>query len=417
MPYVHFLKDEDSAAMPIDLKYENRYKVLQAFRYGAAATVADISAATHISRLTVMRAIQFFCNHGVLRSVGLGQSSEVGGKKPEVFSFADERRVLTIAFWPERVRLSLFTLTGELIGDTSYPSDMHKPLDDVFDEMKGKILPLLEEHGLTFDSLYGVTLSTSGTVDYQSGHLRYSSHSPEWGNDVPISDYLRSIIGDKPVILVENAGKTSGRAVLLDHPEFQTLRVLTMFTSWGISACQLQRGRPLNGKQALIGEIGHMTINSADSEACGCGKRGCLERLVNLNRIRSRLRDNPPPESSPLYGREDTCRFGDIFDASAAGDEYARGVVEYLAECFGAALHNVCLSFNPEEVVFQGDFGHADEYFDKCLRKALHTFKYFPSEGAFGTLYDPTGLFELDAKGSWYMQNEHYFNTQEIYMD
>ncbi len=417
MPYVHFLKDEGSAAMPIDLKYENRAKVLQAFRFGAAATVAEISASTHISRLTVMRAIQFFCNRSVLHSVGLGQSSDVGGKKPEIFAFADERRVLTIAFWPERIRLSLYTLTGVQLAVTSYPSDLHMSLDEVFADMKIRAADFMREQGITSDNLYGVTLSTSGTVDYSTGHLRYSSHSPEWHSNVPISDYLRTIFGDKPVILVENSAKSSGRSVLLSHPEFQGQRVLTLFTSWGISAFQLQRGNPLNGKHALIGEIGHMTIDRSDDELCGCGKRGCLERQVNIARVRRMLKDNPPPASSPLSRLVSECRFVDIFTASAEGDGYARGIVKYLAECFAITLHNVCLSFNPETVVFQGDFGHADKYFDECLRNVLSEFKYYPDEGAFGTVYDPTDLFELDAKGGWYMLNEHYFSTQEIYMD
>lgn len=73
--------------------------------------------------------------------------------------------------------------------------------------------------------------------------------------------------------------------------------------------------------------------------------------------------------------------------------------MRYLAECFASALHNICLIYNPGYVVFQGDFGQADLYFDEFLKMALGDFRYYPQEGAFETIYDARGLFELDAPG------------------
>lgn len=417
MSYVHILKDDDSAAMPIDLKYENRYKVLQAFRFGYECTVADVSSATHISKLTVMRAIQFFCQKGILRSVGLGQSSDLGGKKPEVFAFADSRRVLCIAMWPGTVRLSAATLTGEPVAETEHPLDLHQPLQDVFAAVRRYVNAFLETLPCGAEGLYGVTLSTSGTVEYRTGRLRYSAHSPEWGVNIPISDFLRDVVGEKPVILVENAGKTTGRSVLLSRAELRSSRVLTLFTSWGISGCLLQNGRPLNGRNSLIGEIGHMTVEPSDTEVCGCGMKGCLERLVSLKRVRQMMKTSPPAKESPLYGLEESVSFSQIFSASSAQDRDARTLVRYLAECFASALHNICLIYNPDYVVFQGDFGQADLYFDECLKMALGDFRYYPQEGAFETIYDARGLFELDAQGGWFMLNEYYFNTVELYMD
>ena len=84
-------------AMPSDLKRVNRQKILEVFRSGETLTAADIHEATHISRPTVMRALQHFCNTGVLKSVGLGNATSVGGKKPEQFTFGDTRKILSIS--------------------------------------------------------------------------------------------------------------------------------------------------------------------------------------------------------------------------------------------------------------------------------------------------------------------------------
>ena len=53
-------------AVPSALKLRNREMVLACFQDHQEHTVADIVARTGISKLTVMRAIQFFCAKGIL---------------------------------------------------------------------------------------------------------------------------------------------------------------------------------------------------------------------------------------------------------------------------------------------------------------------------------------------------------------
>ena len=48
----------------------------------------------------------------------------------------------------------------------------------------------------------------SGIVDYDNLILKYSVHSPEWGSDIPVGEYLREIFGDVPCFFIENAGKS-----------------------------------------------------------------------------------------------------------------------------------------------------------------------------------------------------------------
>ena len=101
---------EASSAMPSDLKYENRWQVLRVFRDGGEYTANDVAAKTGISRQTTMKAIRFFCNRGLLRSSGKGDSTDIGGKKPEHFTFYCKSYLLCIAMWPGRIGLTLFDL-------------------------------------------------------------------------------------------------------------------------------------------------------------------------------------------------------------------------------------------------------------------------------------------------------------------
>ena len=97
-------------AIPTSLKHRNRKIVLDCFRDYQEHTVADIVTRTGISKLTVMRAIQFFCAKNIIVSSGKGSSTEQGGKKPEFFRFGYKKNLLTIMMWPEMLELRLFDM-------------------------------------------------------------------------------------------------------------------------------------------------------------------------------------------------------------------------------------------------------------------------------------------------------------------
>ena len=90
-----------SPACPADLKYGNRIQVIETFLSGGVCSTNDISATIGLSRQTVMKSIQFFLRSGLLISVGKGDSTHVGGKRPELFALSPEKYFLCITLWPQ----------------------------------------------------------------------------------------------------------------------------------------------------------------------------------------------------------------------------------------------------------------------------------------------------------------------------
>ena len=106
-----------------------------------------------------------------------------------------------------------------------------------------------------------------------------------------------------------------------------------------------------------------------------------------------------------------------MFAASAAEDPLARRLVDYLARSFAAALRNICLVFDPDLIVFQGDYAYADPYFDQRLREILQEFQYFPPDGPFEIHYDQRALSEMDVLGSYTALTRRYFATPALYQE
>lgn len=405
------------AAVPSTLKHHNRELVLSCFRDNQEHSVADVVSRTGISKLTVMRAIQFFCGKGILVSSGKGESTEQGGKKPEYFRFSYKKYLINIMMWPEMLSITVFDMNLRPICRSSFPWIIPASAERAFAFVQDEAAVLLKAQGIDSEDIYGVSLSTSGIVDYDNLVLKYSVHSPEWGTDIPVGKYLEDIFGPEPCYFVENAGKNISRSVL-SRQEDPSKHILVLFTTWGLSGAFIEDGRILNGRDSIIGEIGHMVLDPADTELCSCGSCGCLERLVSIARLRKRIAATPPPEASPLSKlAPESVNLQHLFFASRQEDSYAREYVTYLAECFATLLRNVSLVFNPETVVFVGDYAQADSFFDSCMQQKLKQFHYLASGRDIEIIYDDSSLYDMDAKGGALALINHFFSQDKLYED
>lgn len=408
----------DTPACPADLKYTNRFQIIGTFLDGAPHSASQVAAITGLSRQTVKKSIHFFQDSGLLISDGKGSSTNVGGKPPELFILSRNKYFLCITLWPQEQHIRLLTIGNQTIDSISLSDPLPDSPEAAIDRMGTLALTLLEKNEVSLDALCAVSLSTAGILDYQTGCLKRSSQTPAWGSNVPLREYLLKYFPAPIRIFLENAGKMTARPFLLD-PKLENKRVLVLFTTWGLSSCLIAKGRILSGKNSLIGEIGHMTVAPGDAEPCGCGSRGCLERLVSPKRIQALIRENRDryPDAALLRLPLESITLREVFDASAGCDPLARYLADYLAGHFAAALRNISLVFDPDLVIFQGDYGYADPYFDSRLRSLLREFRYFPQEGPFDIRYDRRPLSQMDALGSFIALVQAYFEDPEVYMD
>jgi len=407
---------QNLGGLPSDLKIRNRMLILETMRDGDRYTAQDIAEHTGISRPTVMKSINFFISKGLMIEEGKGDSTEAGGKKPLLYRFVCSRLLLTISLWPELVLLNLSSMDGKKIASVRIEAPVRRTPEEMFALIEEKAGELLASQGGTVDQLYGVSLSTGGIVGYDTGVLKYSSLSPEWGNNIPMGRYLREIFGEQTEIIVENAGKMAGRAEML-REDVENKRIMVLFSTWGLSACLIEKGHVLNGGHSLIGEIGHMVIDSHDHELCGCGSYGCAERMLSKARIREMIREaGEDCRSSSLHQyplAEMTPEM--VFRCAQEGDPLAQRIESRLAEIFAALLRNASLVFDPDVIVFQGEYAYAGPSFIGKLKHNLRQFAYYPAEGAVEIKCDTRKLEELDYIGATFFLQHRFLADKRLY--
>lgn len=398
-------------SFPADLKSVNRMQIMEVFKSGKEYTANDISEEIGLSRQTVMKAVQFFVEKGIIVSHGKGSSTNIGGKRPELFSLASNKYLMCISIWPDVLQFTLMDLRAGVVDQLSLQQSLSPDPQVALGKVGNLAAKLLRQNDISSQMLCGVCISTPGIVDYKTNTLKYNALRPEWGINVPVGEILRPYFPAGTLMRVENVAKLTAR------PWLSEKRVLTVFSSWGgLSGCLMENGRILHGKNSLIGEFGHMILDPISEETCGCGGHGCFQRLVSDAYLQKQAADmiDAHPDSMLSSLRLEALTVRDLFNLSARGDGLARALVSDLARTFSVAIRNITLVFDPETVVFHGDYANADDFFQEELFRHLSGFRYY-GQRPFSLELDPTPIETLNLRGAYALLLEMFFQDPSLY--
>ena len=103
----------------------------------------------------------------------------------------------------------------------------------------------------------------------------------------------------------------------------------------------------------------------------------------------------------------------EFFEHSRAGDPLAQYISIGMGWVFGTVLRNICLTFDPDMVIFQGDYAFADQVFKESMLRELKNFGIRP-ECSFSLEFDRRPLPELDAEGSFMALGHRYFSSRTL---
>ena len=128
----------------------------------------------------------------------------------------------------------------------------------------------------------------------------------------------------------------------------------------GVGGGIIVDGKIVAGFHGAGGEIGHITVNPDEIEACNCGQYGCLEQYASATGIvRMAKRKLAKTDDETTLRKFDPITAKDIFDEAKAGDEVAKELVDELGNILGSSLSNLAVVVNPEVIVIGGGVSKA----------------------------------------------------------
>lgn len=116
-------------------------------------------------------------------------------------------------------------------------------------------------------------------------------------------------------------------------------------------------GTLVNGANGGAGEIGHIIVNKKETEACTCGKFGCVEQYCSpIGIVRVARRQLSATRTPSVLRNRKIFDYQDVLRAAAAGDKIAKDVMHQVYDYAGQALAAICCVTNPDTIVLGGEF-------------------------------------------------------------
>lgn len=274
------------------------------------------------------------------------------------------------------VKLGLFTVAGELMDKWEIPTRTANGGENILADIAASLDAKLAEKGISRQQVKGAGLGVPGAV-LEDRYVKPCVNLNGWGGDV--AGELSELCG-YPVKAVNDANAAAlGEMWLGGGKGCDNVVFVTLGT--GVGGGIIVDGKLLSGVHGAGGEIGHIKLNPAETESCGCGKKGCLEQYASATGIVREAKRllNESGEASALRQFENVSA-KNVFDCAKEGDKLALNVVDFFADCLGRGLACISCVCDPQVFVIGGGVSAAGQIIVDAATEAFRKYAFPAAE-------------------------------------
>jgi predicted NBD/HSP70 family sugar kinase len=365
---------------PRHIKYHNQKLILSMFLGQDVLSIAEIATRINLSKTTVTKVVNNFEKKGLVLAAGKGNSTDVGGKKPEMFAFnASYSYVMTAGINPTNITCAIMDLKCRVIQECTVNCSPKISYGDVVQSLADIIHGLIEATGLKFDKFHPIVIGCEGIIDADNGIIHYPLHH-RWGQNLPLCKDLAEALSFPTNIYIDNNLRLSGYADMIMGAASDDSQVVIITTTISAGGSILENQQLVHGINGFVGEVGHMILEPDSDIRCNCGGRGCFGALVSPDAVLGRAykRCFAYPGSS-IYSktRDKILKMADIFEAANQKDPFACELMNKVIEYFAIVIHNIVLLRDPAKIIIHGIYTAAGDYFLKNLRKKVNSLPFY----------------------------------------
>lgn len=289
------------------------------------------------------------------------------------------------------VKLGYFDMDGNVLDKWEIPTRKEDNGSLILPDIAKAILDKMEEKGLEKEDVVGVGIGVPGPVNDDG--VIFMAANLGWGI-MNINEELSKLTG-----LPVKAGNDANVAALGEMWKgggqgHKNLVAVTLGT--GVGGGIIVNGQLLAGATGAGGEIGHIHVEDAEADVCGCGNKGCLEQYSSATGV-VRLANRALAASD----KDSVLRNGEVsaktvFDAVKAGDELAVEIAEKFGEYLGKGLASIAGVVNPEIFVIGGGVSKAGPVLLDYIKKYYTPYVFHGSRDALfalATLGNDAGIY------------------------
>lgn len=215
-----------------------------------------------------------------------------------------------------------------------------------------------------------IGVGAAGLADVASGSVRYAPNLA-W-REFPITARLRDALG-LPVRL-DNDATAAAWAEYRFGAGRGHRHLLLVTVGTGLGGGMVSDGRLQRGAHGFAGEIGHIIVEP-EGPRCGCGNRGCWERVASgwtIEELGRAAIDDPTCLIATLAGGDRAAVRGPLVtEAARAGDPGAIAIFGRVGARLGEGIAGLVNVLDPEIVIVGGGVSAAGELLLEPTRAAF----------------------------------------------
>ncbi|HEB31177.1 MAG TPA: ROK family protein [Spirochaetes bacterium] len=363
----------------MSLKGNNRKQVLDLLRNSGTVSIAEISMATTISKPTVKKIVDYYCDRSMVVCAGKGHSTDGGGKKPELFKFNENYGyTISIHITPDSIYSGIADMKADFHDLQRLPIKKNEKMDIILDYFVEIIQNFQGSKFVKRKELIGIAIAFPGMVDPFNGVSIYSPHYHSWENNYPFKEELLKRIDLDAEIFMDCTNRFQAfaereKGIAKGKDNFFIVDAIKE----GLGAGIIVGGYLKRGAQNLSGEIGHMIINPDSGIKCICGAEGCFEAMVSTERISKWVRDEHKNHKNSLIFKNrkpESVKIDHIFSAFKNGDDFAQKIIDDIIKWFAIGLSNIIVVYDPQMIIIQGIYVDTGDYFINNLRDKIRQY-------------------------------------------
>ncbi|MDO4475957.1 MAG: ROK family glucokinase [Lachnospiraceae bacterium] len=288
------------------------------------------------------------------------------------------------------IKMGLFSADGEILDKWEIPTRSENNGEQILPDCARAVLDKIEEKKIDKNDVAGIGIGIPGPVD-ENGEVEVAVNI-HWGH-VRIVYEMERMTG-----LPARAGNDANVAALGEMWKgggegARNVVLVTLGT--GVGGGIIIGGKILTGSHGAGGEIGHIHVEDAMTEACNCGNYGCLEQVASATGIARLAREElaSSTEDSPLRKRNISAK--SVFDCVKEGDPLAIRVAERFGKYLGEALAGIANVVDPEVIVIGGGVSKAGPILLEFVEKHFYKQTFSPCRAcrfALATLGNDAGI-------------------------
>lgn len=290
------------------------------------------------------------------------------------------------------IKMGFFETDGKLVDKWEIKTNTLNGGVEILSDIAKTIDNKLAQEGISKDDVQGIGVGVPGPV--RSDGVVNRCVNLGWGI-LNVAEELGALTG--LMVRVGNDANVAALGELWQGGAKGCKDAVMVTLGTGVGGGIIVDGKIVAGFHGAGGEIGHITVNPDEIEACNCGQYGCLEQYTSATGIvRMAKRKLAKTDNDTTLRKYEPLTAKDIFDEAKAGDEISLELVDELGEILGSTLSNLACVVNPEAIVIGGGVSKAGEILINTIQEhfketAFHALKETRFELA--TLGNDAGIY------------------------